>query len=519
MKGVSYSTGIQNFEKLRTKGAIYVDKTQYIRQLLETGSIYFLGRPRRFGKSLFLSTLHAFFEGKRDLFKGLAVDSWDDWDWGEYPVIHFDLNAKDYTYKESLKEKIDAQLHDYEEIYNVSPGDSGLEGRFLNLIKKAYADTDREVVVLIDEYDKPILDTMHDDSIKDMHRDTLRAFYFAIKSADKYLKLCFLTGITKFGQLNIFSGLNNLKDISLWNQYAGICGITEEELHEYYGESVRRWADEWGCTPEKIYCRLKENYDGYHFSPALLDIYNPWSLLNALEAKIIRSYWNATGGNTSFLYRLLQTGRFDLTDFDNTVCYIDELEGEGADTDDILPVLYQSGYLTIRSYDHNSGEVKLKYPNLEVEKGFLEGLLPAYSGTTQRQSAVAVKDFVRDVEAGDVDGFMERMQVFFEEFPYENSIRSERQFQNIMYCITRMMGLEVNLERHSARGSADMVIETDNYIYIFEFKVDKSPEAALRQIEERGYALPFAKDKRAVFKVGVEFSLEHRNILRWKIAD
>lgn len=513
-----YSTGIQSFEKLRRLGAVYVDKTQYIRRLLESGSIFFLGRPRRFGKSLFLSTLHAFFDGKRELFRGLAIDSWEKWDWTQYPVIHIDLNAKDYTYKESLKEKINEQLTSYEVLYNIQKIASSLDERFRDIILTANKATGKNVVVLIDEYDKPILDTMHDDSIKDLHRDTLRAFYSSLKSCDQYLELCFLTGITKFGQLNIFSGLNNLKDISIWDQYAGICGITEEELHTHYDAGVKAWASERGCSPEDIYEKLKTNYDGYHFSPSLLDIYNPWSLLSALEAKMISSYWNSSGGTASFLFRLLQTGRYELTDLDDTVCPVDQLTGTQVDVEDILPLLYQSGYLTIKSFNHDTSEATLKYPNLEVEKGFLEGLLPAYSGTSRRHSYVAVRDFVKDVESGDVDGFLERMQVFFEDFPYENAIKTERQFQNIMYSIMSMMGLEVRLERHTARGSADMVIQTKDYVYVFEFKVDKSPDTALMQIERRGYATPFAKDPRTLFKVGVEFSLKDRNITRWKVA-
>lgn len=519
MDNVKYPIGVQDFEKLRKEGNLYVDKTGYIRKLVEKGSIYFLGRPRRFGKSLLLSTMHAFFEGKRELFKGLEIDGWEEWGWEEYPVLHIDLNAKDYTYKESLEEKINAQLLVYEEKYGVVSPDPSLDGRLTSIIKKANAETGLGVVVLIDEYDKPILDTMHDDSLKDMHRGQLRAFYSSLKSCDRYLKFCFLTGVTKFGQLNIFSGLNNIQDISLWDEFAGVCGITEEELHANFESGVDGCARKWGCTIEDAFKILKDNYDGYHFSPCLLDVYNPWSVLNVINQQFIDTYWNQTGGGMSFIYNMLRSDLISLTDLDDCTCTPEDLKGTRVDIDDPIPIMYQSGYLTIKRYDSATREFTLKYPNNEVERGFLNGLLPEFSGETPKKSYAAVKEFVKDVNNGDVDGFLERMQTFFEDFPYENALKTERQFQNIMYCITAMMGLQTQIERHSSRGSSDMIIQTKDYVYVMEFKVDRSPEAALEQIEKKRYAVPFAKDPRTLFKVGVEFSLADRNIARWKIAN
>lgn len=518
MENARYPIGIQDFEKLRREGFLYIDKTGYIRNLVEKGSIYFLVRPRRFGKSLLLSTMHAFFEGKRELFIGLEIDNWDNWEWKQYPVIHIDLNAKDYTYKESLEEKINAQLVAYEERYSVVSPDPSLDGRLTSIIKKANADTGLGVVVLIDEYDKPILDTMHDDSIKDMHRGQLRAFYSSLKSCDRYLKFCFLTGVTKFGQFNIFSGLNNIQDISLWDDFAGVCGITEEELHDNFEFGVKECAEKWKCSTPEAFSILKDNYDGYHFSPSLLDVYNPWSVLNAIKQQFIDTYWNQTGGGMSFIYNMLKNERILLTDLDDCTCSPEDIKGTRVDIDDAIPIMYQSGYLTIKSYDPSIREFTLKYPNYEVERGFLRGLLPEFSGETPNRSYAAVKEFVKDVNNGDVDGFLERMQAFFEDFPYENALKTERQFQNIMYCITAMMGLQTQIERHTSRGSADMVIQTKDYVYVMEFKVDKSPEVALEQIERKGYAAPFAKDPRKLFKVGIEFSLAKHNISRWEIA-
>lgn len=511
---------MQNFERLRNMGFIYIDKTHYIRKLVETGAVYFLSRPRRFGKSLFLSTLHSFFEGKRELFSGLAIEQWYDWDWEHYPVIHIDLNAKDYTQKESLIEKINSQLLEYENLYDVESPDSSLDQRFACIIKKAYEKTGHGVVVLIDEYDKPILDTIHDDNLKGMHRDTLRAFYSTLKSSDRYLRFCFLTGVTKFGQMNVFSGLNNLQDISISNDFAGICGITEEELHRYLTPGVENCANEWECSLDDAFAELKHYYDGYHFSPNLSeDVYNPWSTLNAIKDRFIDTYWINSGGGLSFLYKLLETGRVPLSEFNEITLSLPALRGINADITDTIPLLYQTGYLTISGFDRKTKTFKLKFPNIEVETGFAVGLLPAYSGMSSANSEFAVNEFVKDVKSGNAEGFLKRMATFFEDFPNEHSLREEEDFQNIMFCIAKMMGLQTQVERHSARGNCDMVIKTDRYIYVMEFKINQSPETALEQIERKGYALPFAMDQRKVIKVGVEFSTEKRNIAGWLMED
>lgn len=513
-----YPIGVQDFEKLRSDGDLYIDKTDYIRKLLKAGSIFFLGRPRRFGKSLFLSTLQAFFEGKKELFRNLYIYNWQEWEWKEYPVIHIDLNGKDYTQKESLEERVIENLARYELKYGILTPASSIDERFRTLIERAYTVAGERVVILIDEYDKPILDTLHEDTLKDLHRDKLRAFYSSLKSSDKYLKFCFLTGVTKFGQLNIFSGLNNLQDISLWDEFAEICGITEQELHNYLEAGIEECAKKWKCSIKEAYKTFKDNYDGYHFSPSLKDVYNPWSVLNAVQQQFVDTYWNQTGGGMSFLYNMLKNERLELTELDNCTCTPDDLKGVRVDIDDIIPVMYQSGYLTIKIYNPTTREFTLRYPNKEVESGFINGLLPEFSGESPKRSYKAVKEFVKDVENGDADALLIRMQTFFADIPYENSIKTEREFQNIMYCVMCMMGLQTNIERHSARGSADMIIQTKNYIYMIEFKVNKSPEMAIKQIEEKKYALPFANDSRKLIKVGVEFSLSERNIKDWIIV-
>lgn len=519
MNHIKYPIGVQNFEKLVLDGYTYVDKTAYVKKLVSNGKIYFLGRPRRFGKSLLLSTFEAFFEGERELFKGLAIDDWKEWGWEEYPVLHIDLNAKNYTYKESLFERLNAQLLDYEKKYGSDSVDQSLDGRFMSLIKRANEVTGKRVVVLIDEYDKPILDNLHDESMMDLHRDSLRAFYSVLKSADKYLQFCFLTGVTKFGKLNVFSGLNNINDISLSEEYSAICGITEVELHKYFDSGVLRCAEKWECTPEEAYGELKRYYDGYHFSPALIDVYNPWSVLKSMFELELGFYWNATGGTMSMLYNLMKAGKIQLADLEQYECPRIDLEGTHVNVTSAESMLYQTGYLTIKSYDRADQMFLLKFPNYEVKRGFVGDYLPEVCGMSHSKSVFEVRHFAADVRSGNTADFLERMQAFFADFPYENSLRTEKDFQNVIYCIMTMMGLRVNVEHHSSRGSADMIVQTDDYIYIFEFKVDKSPEDALRQIEEKGYAKPFAKDGRRLIKVGVTFSLTDRNITEWKIED
>lgn len=517
MTQMKFPIGVQFFEGLIGDGYTYVDKTRYIKDLVTDGKIYFLGRPRRFGKSLLLSTLEAFFEGRRELFKGLDIDKWDEWDWAEYPVIHIDLNAKDYTYKESVWERLNEHLIKYEGKYGVFHSDTSLDSRFRAVIEKAYEVTGRKVVVLIDEYDKPILDNLHDDAMLDMHRDSLRAFYSVLKSSDRYLQFCFLTGVTKFGQLNVFSGLNNLNDISLSEHYSGICGITEEELHRYFDSAVRECAVKWECTADEAYAELKRFYDGYHFSPALLDVYNPWSVLKSLYEKTLGHFWNATGGTMSMLYKLMKAGKVNLSELEEYECSRRSLDGSQVTVTSAAPILYQTGYLTIKSYNHKEGYFILKFPNYEVKSGFLDGYMPESTGVPEDKSDFEVRRFVSDVRKGDPDRFLERMQAFFADFPYENALKTEKDFQNILYCVMAMMGLRVKVEQHSSRGSADMVIETGDYIYILEFKVDKSADEALAQIADRGYAARYALDSRRLFRIGVSFSLSARNIADWKI--
>lgn len=510
-----YPIGIQNFEKLRNDNLLYIDKTEYIEKLLNMGSYFFLSRPRRFGKSLFLSTLKAYFEGKRELFKGLYLDSCDGLSWEPHAVILIDFNGKKYSESGSAAAMISEQLAEYEQKYDTHPVNSDLDTRFRAIIEAACEKTGKRVVVLIDEYEKPILDTLHLPEISMEHRDKLASLYSVLKSSDEYLEFCFLTGVTQFGNLNIFSGLNNLFDISLVNAYAAICGITEDELLGNFREGIEELAEEESLSFADTVKELKVNYDGYHFARVSPDIYNPFSILTVLAAKSIHPFWYKTG-SPSFLVDIFKRSRVDISDIDGIEVRPESLIGASSSEKDIIAMLYQTGYLTIKSYDREFRLYKLGYPNEEVKGALLSSLLPLYAGDSEEATSQSVKEMVLDLRRGDVDGFLKRLNAIFAGFPYENVIDNEKHFQNVIYIVTTLMGLNAQIERHTSNGRIDMVIQTPKYVYIFEFKRDKSPEEALLQIEEKGYARPFASDPREIVKVGVEFSTKDRCISGWK---
>ena len=367
-----YPIGIQNFESIRQGGYVYVDKTHLIHQLATTGKYYFLSRPRRFGKSLLVSTMEDYFHGKKELFKGLAIEKLEK-DWTEYPVLHLDLSGVTYTDENVLNEKMENTLSQWEQTYGIANTFTVDGIRFENIIKTAYSQTGKPVVILIDEYDKPLLDTAGNEPLREAIRSRLQGFYSVMKSQDGKIRFGFLTGITKLGKLSIFSGLNNLNDISMDYRYADICGISEKDLHAYFDESVQEMAEANKMSKEECYARLKEYYDGYHFCEDSEDIYNPFSLLSALNGKRFRDYWYETGTPT-FVVKALQRGQFNLEGLTLEGVPAFVLGGVNADDSDPVPVLYQSGYLTIQSYDNQTQEYTLKYPNQEVERGFMQGL-------------------------------------------------------------------------------------------------------------------------------------------------
>ena len=511
-----YPIGIQNFESIRQGGYIYVDKTDLIHLLATTGKYYFLSRPRRFGKSLLVSTMEAYFQGKRELFQGLALEKLEK-DWTEYPVLHLDLSGKTYNKAEDLEITLDQHLRQWEKDGGMEARYPEPDARFKDVIDTAYEKTGKPIVILIDEYDKPLLDSAGNEPLREAYRRRLQGFYSVMKTRDGKIRFGFLTGITKLGKLSIFSGLNNLKDISMDHRYVDICGISEEDLHACFDESVREMADANGLSKEECYAKLKDRYDGYHFSRNSADIYNPFSLLNALDQQEFRDYWYETGTPT-FVVKALRNGKFNLEDLTLDGVPASALTGVNADDSDPMPILYQSGYLTIQSYNEQTEEYSLKYPNKEVERGFMQGLANIYVPSARYNSPFAVRKFAEDFKKGDAEGLMKRFEAFFADADYEIVGDAELYFQNTMYVMCKLMGQYVQVERHTSNGRMDIVVQTDQYVYIMELKMDASADEALKQIEDKAYAKPFAADPRKLFKIGVGFSSETRRIKEWKMA-
>ena len=507
-----YPVGIQNFESLRKDGYYYVDKTDRIYRLVKTGCYYRLIRPRRFGKSLLVSTLEAYFQGKKELFEGLAIEGLEK-EWKDYPVIHLDLNAKKFDTEEDLIRLIDRQLLVYESVYGRVPTDVTIDDRFVSLIRNAAEKSGERVVILVDEYDKPMLQAIGNDTLQSEYRNTLKAFYGVLKSMDGYIKFALLTGVTKFGKVSVFSDLNNLEDISRNPSYTDICGISGEELLRDFGEDIQELAAANGQTFEQACDQLKTDYDGYHFCPDSPGMYNPFSILNTFKSRRYGSYWFETGTPT-YLVELLKKSNYDLEEMSHVETDADILDSIFTD-DNPIPVIYQSGYLTIKGYDKEFGIYELGFPNREVEEGFMKFLLPYYSSVSKTSSPFEIKKFVQDVKRGDIDGFMERLQSFLADCPYELAKDVELHYQNVLFIVFRLAGLYTKVEYHTSRGRIDLVLQTDSYVYVMEFKLDGTAEQALQQIEDKQYALPFAKDSRKVYTIGVNFSSETRNIDKW----
>ena len=512
-----YPRGIQNFEKIRREGYAYVDKTALMYKMVSEGSYYFLSRPRRFGKSLMLSTLEAFFEGKKELFQGLAVEQ-ADWEWKKYPIMHLDLNVKKYETKEDLYKILNRHLEQWELSFDSPYADRDLEERFLHVVERAYRKTGTEVVILVDEYDKPLLQAIGNDALQTEYRNTLKAFYGVLKSCDRYIKFAFLTGVTKFGKVSVFSDLNNLIDISMLPQYGSICGISEQELRKNFDSAVTELADANNMTKEECYDRLRLDFDGYRFNEYTNEgMYNPFSVLNTLSYKVFRDYWFETGTPSFLVYQLKKTG-YSLEAMTQEELSADTLNSIDIMDENPLPLLYQSGYLTLKSYDRRFGTYQLGFPNREVEEGFIKYLLPFYMPKVNDKNAFSVISFVKDVERGDAEGFMRRLEGFFANGDYQVMGNMEIYFQNTLYVFFRLLGFYVDVERHTSNGRMDILIQTPQYVYILELKLDQNADVALRQIEEKGYALPFASDPRKLFKIGINFSTEKKLIDDWKIS-
>lgn len=514
----TYPIGEQDFRSLRKDGCAYIDKTPYIAKILEDKNKYFfLARPRRFGKSLFLSTLRYFFEGERELFSDLYIDSVKGIDWQPYPVLHLDLNNGEYADPENLDNWVGVLLSEWEKEYGLDRLDSDISSRFYKVIKGAHEKTGRQVVILVDEYDKPLVKNLNKEAKEfEVFREKLTALYSNFKTCAAHIKLVFLTGVSRFSKLSVFSGLNSLRDITFANEYADICGITEAEMSVNFKEGIGNLAEEYGISFDEACARLKRNYDGYRFAATGSDIYNPWSLLNCLADRKIANYWNYSGVPTIVVEALRKVGG-NLENFINVSCTEDELMGFDLLDPKPIALMYQTGYLTIKDYRQRSGRYRLGIPNNEVKKGFFSLLLPIYMRNRNEDTRRMVNKLVDSLEDGLPDDFMKTLQAFFAGISYRMRMEDENNFHNAFLVLTSLLGIDTDAEVETSDGRIDMVLRTDDYIFIVELKFDSTARAALEQINEKQYALKYANDPRQTIKIGANFSSKTRRIQEWLI--
>ena len=514
---MKFPIGIQQFEENRLGDWIYVDKTAHIYNLAARGKYFFLSRPRRFGKSMLLSTLEAYFQGKKHLFKGLAIEQLET-EWAEHAVLHIDLNAKPFQKVEDLYDLLNDQLTIYEKMYDSVAVDKSPEGRLRQLIRAAKQKTGRNVVVLVDEYDKPMLQAIGNEELQTEFRNALKAFYGVLKSADGDLRFAMLTGVTKFSKVSVFSDLNNLNDISMDDRYNEICGISQQELHDVFDEEIGKLAVANEQSKEEAYETLRQRYDGYHFCPNASGMYNPFSVLLALQKREYGSFWFSTGTPT-YLVQLMKEADLNPSALSGYEASASELDSIQISVDNPIAVLYQSGYLTIKGYDSRFKVYTLDYPNDEVKEGFVNFLVPYYTYSKSVNHATIIGQFVKSLERGDAEHFMELLQSFMAGIPYELVRNLEVHFQNMIYIIIKLMGLYVQAEYRTSCGRIDLLIATEKYIYVIELKLDGSAEEALAQVNEKDYALPFTADGRKVIKIGANITSATRNIERWVVGE
>lgn len=507
--------GIQSFKSLIEDNFVYLDKTDMIYNIANTKACYFLSRPRRFGKSLTLSTLKAYFNGEKKLFAGTKIESLEQ-KWDEYPVLYFDFNSENYKSVDNVISRITFTIARYEKTFGDSPAAKSISERFEALIHAIYEKTGKSVVILVDEYDKPLLQNILHSELQDQIRAELKAFYGVLKTCDEQIKMAFITGVTKFSKVSLFSDVNNLKDISNDLEYATLCGATEQEIHDYLDEFVQRMADFNQISKEDCYKELKSWYEGYHFCEDSVDIYNPFGLMKALDTKKFKDHWFESGTPT-FLVELMRNYGMDLSELDNAECDGSDLAKIDNFEDSPIPLLYQSGYLTIKDYDQELDTYTLELPNKEVAKAFPKFLLN-FNLPKTKQTPFKINNFIRDVRNGDCEGFMKRLSALLADSSYQIVGETELYFQNVFYLIFKLLGFYSEVERATSDGRMDAVVTTPQYIYIFEFKLDKSAQEALDQINSKDYALPYSVDGRKIFKIGVSFSSESRKVAEYLIA-
>ena len=511
-----YPIGIQNFESLRKNGYQYIDKTAVIYRLVNEARYHVLSRPRRFGKSLLLSTIEAYFEGKKELFDGLAIGQLEK-EWKKHPVLHLDLNAEDYTSPSALQSILNRYLSEWEETYGRNDAEDTVSGRFAGIIRRACEKTGRPVVVLVDEYDKPMVMNFDNDERQDRFRNTLKAFYGVLKSCDRYIRFALLTGVTKFSKVSVFSDLNNLRDISMLREFNEICGLTEQEIRSGMAGGVEALAEACSLTIDDCYAKLRKKYDGYHFCYGGTGIYNPFSVISTMQNKAFGNYWFSTGTPTQLVV-LLKNCNFNLGDLTTEEISSQMLGSIETMRENPVPLIFQSGYLTIKDYDERFDLYTLGFPNEEVENSFIGFLLPLYSNTTVENRQFSIYQFVKEVEKGQPEAFLKRLSAMMSDTDYRIVGDSELYFQNFCFIFFRLLGIYVEVEKATSDGRMDMVVKTGAYIYIIEFKLNQTAQAALQQIEEKGYAAPYAADPRTLYKIGINFNLDKRCVDDWQVV-
>ena len=509
-----YPIGIQSFKSLREGGYVYVDKTEILYRLMHSGKYFFLSRPRRFGKSLILSTIEAYFEGRKDLFEGLAIAELEK-EWAVHPVIHIDINSGLYTSVENLRNQLDFLLAEQEEKHGLPQVGTKPSQRLESLIKRLSAQAGRSVVVLIDEYDKPLLEAIGKTELQEAMRDELRSFYSVLKSCDEHIRFAMLTGVTKFGRLSVFSGLNNINDISFNEQFATICGITLPEISTTFSEPIESMARKYKCDKDEMVSMLTEMYDGYRFTEAEEKVFNPFSLLNAFFNNRMGEYWFATG-TPKYLVELLKANNYQLNNLEGARTSDSRLSAFDPDSgDDPLPVMYQSGYLTIKDCD--DGDIILGFPNNEVRQGFAEYILPFYVDKPAAMSSFGYRDFMKEIKQGKAEDFMRRLQALTADISYEIQVNCENDFQNLLFIVFSLASIKPTVERRTSDGRIDMVMATANYVYVMEYKFDGTDREAMDQINSKRYSLPWTADHRPVIKIGANFSTTERRLTEYLI--
>ena len=505
--------GVQTFEKIIEENLLYIDKTQYIYSLVQNYKYVFFNRPRRFGKSLLVSTLRSYFAGKKELFKGLAIEKLET-EWTEHPVLHFDMSTGKYMDKESLERELSGKLSDYEEIYDIDNPAKALNDRLINLIIAAFEKTGRKAVVLIDEYDAPLLDV--EDELLQQLRQVMRNFYAPLKACDPYLRFVFLTGITKFSQMSIFSDLNNLTNISMDSEYASICGITEEELTGQLSDYVDSIAESQGKVHEEVLQQLKQNYDGYHFSWPSPDIFNPFSLLTAFAKRKIGSYWFASGTPT-YLIEMMRKFGVAPSQIGPTEAMASAFDAPTERMTSLIPLLYQSGYLTIKDYYEEDNIYVLDIPNKEIRIGLMESLLPSYVQGGFNAGLVTVSKMNRALRQGDLDGMLRLLQQYLLTIPQCDNTNYEGHYQQLLFVIFSLLGEYVDVEVRTATGRVDMVMQAFGKLYLFELKLNRSAAAAMQQINLNDYPARFSQCGLPIVKVGINFDTATRTLSDWAI--